>query len=75
MLSIRGLAKSYAGPRRRAVFQHVDLELAAGEFVAVMGESGVGKSTLLNLVAGLDRPDAGSITLDGVALDCWTTMR
>ena len=69
MLSIRGLAKSYAGPRRRTVFQHVDLELAAGEYVAVMGESGVGKSTLLNLVAGLDRPDAGSIALDGVALE------
>jgi len=80
MLSIRGLAKSYAGPRRRAVFRGVDLDLGPGEYVAVMGESGVGKSTLLNLIAGLDRPDAGSISLDGVALgslddDALTALR
>ena len=68
MLSIRGLAKSYPGPKPRSVFTGVDLELAAGEYVAVRGESGIGKSTLLNLVAGLDRPDSGSIALDGVAL-------
>jgi putative ABC transport system ATP-binding protein len=68
VLSIRGLAKSYPGPRARAVFADVDLELAAGEYVAVRGESGIGKSTLLNLVAGLDHPDAGSIALDGVEL-------
>ncbi len=69
MLSIRGLAKSYAGPRRRAIFRDVDLELGPGEYVAVMGESGVGKSTLLNLIAGLDRADAGTIALDGVTLE------
>jgi putative ABC transport system ATP-binding protein len=68
VLSIRGLAKSYAGPRARTVFAGVDLDLAAGEYVAVRGESGIGKSTLLNLVAGLDRPDAGAIALDGVDL-------
>jgi len=68
VLSIRQLAKTYAGPRRRTVLTGVDLELARGDYVAVMGESGIGKSTLLNLVAGLDRPDAGSITLDGVEL-------
>jgi putative ABC transport system ATP-binding protein len=68
VLSIRGLAKSYPGPRPRSVFAGVDLELAAGEYVAVRGESGSGKSTLLNLVAGLDRPDAGTIALEGVAL-------
>ena len=69
MLSIRGLAKSYAGPARRTVFRDVDLDLGPGEYVAVMGESGVGKSTLLNLIAGLDRPDAGTISIDGVRLD------
>ena len=68
MLSIRGLSKTYPGPRSRTVLAGIDLELAAGEYVAVRGESGIGKSTLLNLIAGLDRPDAGSITLDGVDL-------
>jgi putative ABC transport system ATP-binding protein len=68
VLSIRGLAKSFPGPRARIVFAGVDLEVGAGEYVAVRGESGIGKSTLLNLVAGLDRPDAGSIALDGVEL-------
>jgi putative ABC transport system ATP-binding protein len=47
------------------VLDGLSFELAAGDYVAIMGESGVGKSTLLNLIAGLDRPDAGSIRLDG----------
>ncbi len=68
MLSIRQLGKTYAGPRKRSVLTGIDLELGPGDYVAVMGESGIGKSTLLNLVAGLDRPDAGSIVLDGVDL-------
>ncbi len=68
MLSIRGLAKSYAGPRSRTVLSGIDLDLAPGEYVAVMGESGIGKSTLLNLVAGLEQPDAGAVRLDGVEL-------
>jgi putative ABC transport system ATP-binding protein len=80
MLSIRNLRKEYGGARPRSVLNGVDLELAAGEYVAVMGESGVGKSTLLNLVAGLDRPDGGSITLDGTELtglddDALTALR
>jgi len=57
--------KSYDGPRKRVVLAGVDLELASGEYVAVMGESGIGKSTLLNLIAGLERPDAGSIEMGG----------
>jgi putative ABC transport system ATP-binding protein len=68
VLSIRQLAKTYAGPRKRTVLTGIDLDLAPGDYVAVMGESGIGKSTLLNLVAGLDRPDAGSIVLDGIEL-------
>ena len=80
MLSIRQLAKAYAGPRQRTVLSGVDLELAPGDYVAVMGESGVGKSTLLNLIAGLDRADSGSIKLDGVELtklddDALTALR
>jgi putative ABC transport system ATP-binding protein len=68
VLTIRALAKHYAGPPPRTVFSGIDFELAAGEYAAVMGESGIGKSTLLNLIAGLDVPDAGSIVLDGVEL-------
>jgi putative ABC transport system ATP-binding protein len=47
------------------VLRELSLELARGEFVAIMGESGVGKSTLLNLIAGLDTPDAGEIVIAG----------
>ncbi len=68
VLVLDKLAKTYAGARRRSVLRDVDLVLAAGEYIAVMGESGIGKSTLLNLIAGLDQPDAGSIRLDGVDL-------
>ena len=68
MLSIRALSKAYDGPRKRIVLAGIDFELAAGEYVAVMGESGIGKSTLLNLIAGLERPDAGTIEVDGVDL-------
>jgi len=63
VLAIAGLAKRYGAS---TVFADVDLTLAAGEFVAVVGESGVGKSTLLNCAAGLDTVDAGSVRIDGV---------
>jgi len=68
MLVLDKLAKTYAGARSRSVLRDVDLALAAGEYIAVMGESGIGKSTLLNLIAGLDTPDAGRIRLDGIDL-------
>ena len=68
MLVLEKLSKTYAGARRRSVLRGVDLTLASGEYIAVMGESGIGKSTLLNLIAGLDAPDAGNIRLDGVDL-------
>ena len=68
MLVLDNLCKTYSGARSRSVLRGVDLTLAAGEYIAVMGESGIGKSTLLNLIAGLDAPDAGSIRLDGVDL-------
>ncbi len=62
MLVLEGLAKRYGGT---PVFSGVDLELRAGEFVAIVGESGVGKSTLLNGIAGLDTLDTGRVRLDG----------
>jgi putative ABC transport system ATP-binding protein len=68
MLKLRSVAKSYDGPHGRRVLANVDLDLARGEYVAIMGESGVGKSTLLNLIAGLDRPDEGGIELAGADL-------
>jgi len=67
LLRLAGLEKSFGtGP---ALLAGVDLEVAAGTWVAIVGESGSGKSTLLNLVAGLDRPDRGEVLLDGRALD------
>ena len=65
MLAVRNLSKSYGGTRPRRLLANLSFDLAAGEYVAIMGESGVGKSTLLNLIAGLDLPDAGSVALDG----------
>src|SRR3954467_12790198 len=59
VLQIRSLTKTFAGPRRRVVLENLNLHLAVGDYIAVMGESGVGKSTLLNLVAGLGGARAG----------------
>ena len=68
MLSVRNLSKSFSGPRAKTVLRDISFELASGDYVAVMGESGIGKSTLLNLIAGLDRPDSGEVLLDGEEL-------
>jgi len=64
MLEVRKLTKSYGGPSGRRVLDGLDLTVRPGEYVAIVGESGVGKSTLLNLVAGLDLPDSGEILLE-----------
>ena len=62
MLRLSGVTKRFGG---RTVLRDVSLEVARGEQVAVLGESGIGKSTLLNVIAGLEPVDAGSIAFDG----------
>ncbi len=70
LLRCHGLAKAYHRQRGRlretiTVLEAVDLEVGEGESVAIQGESGIGKTTLLNLIGGLDRPEAGEILVDG----------
>src|SRR5687767_5202922 len=67
----RGVTKGFGqGRALRRVLDGADLDVAAGELVAVVGRSGTGKSTLLHLLAGLDRADAGTIELAGERVDC-----
>jgi len=73
LVSIRNLTKTYQrGPERVAVLHGLDLDIARGDFVALMGPSGSGKTTLLNLIGGLDTPTGGEIDIDGQRID---TMR
>jgi ABC-type lipoprotein export system ATPase subunit len=66
VLVAEGLGKTYPLPKGDlCVFEGVDFSLGRGELVAVMGASGVGKTTLLNLLGGLDRPTEGRVRLDG----------
>ncbi len=67
LLVVRDLKKSYptGGGERLVVLDGVDLDVHAGEVIAVVGESGTGKSTLLHLIGALDRPDAGTVLFEG----------
>ena len=66
MISLTGVSRSFAGPSGPVeALRGIDLEVAQGEFVAVLGRSGCGKSTMLRLVAGLLEPTAGTITIAG----------
>src|SRR6195256_6453390 len=78
-LEARGILKTYVvGGTSLAVLRDLDLQVDAGEMVAIVGASGVGKSTLLHILGGLDRASEGDITIDGAqlsALDDTTLVR
>ncbi len=70
LIEIRDVSKIYErGKQKVEVLHHVDLEVAQGQFLALMGPSGSGKTTLLNLIGGLDTPSGGSITVGGQRID------
>jgi nitrate/nitrite transport system ATP-binding protein len=70
-ISIEGIAKRYPAPggRETVVFQDLWLSMQRGEFVCVIGHSGCGKTTILNILAGLDLPSAGTVIVDGEAIE------
>lgn len=81
LLKLTGVTKTYqSGSKRLHVLRHIDLEVQEAELLAIIGRSGSGKTTLLNCIAGLDKVDEGSITLNGkelVGLNAagWDTVR
>jgi lipoprotein-releasing system ATP-binding protein len=69
LVDARGIVKSFpVGGRRLTVLQDLDLQVEAGQMVAIVGASGVGKSTLLHILGGLDRSDRGSVTVGDAEL-------
>jgi lipoprotein-releasing system ATP-binding protein len=67
LVDVAGLEKRYVdGPREVEVLRGLDLQVGAGEMLAVVGASGVGKSTLLHILGALDRPSGGSVRVAGV---------
>jgi putative ABC transport system ATP-binding protein len=69
MIKLQHVTKTYCTPAGDyTALREVDLEIGAGEFVAIAGKSGSGKSTLLNMMGGIDRPSSGSVEVDGTAI-------
>jgi putative ABC transport system ATP-binding protein len=69
MIKLQGLTKTYYTPAGDyPALRGIDLQIAAGEFVAIAGKSGSGKSTLLNMVGGIDCPSSGSVEVGGTAI-------
>ena len=68
-VSCRAVSKVYAGGKPVVALDKLDLEVAPGEFLALIGESGSGKSTLLHLIGGIDRPTSGEILVGGRSID------
>jgi putative ABC transport system ATP-binding protein len=70
LISLKGVVKSYRRGRQTVeVLHNLDLDVQAGEFLALMGPSGSGKTTLLNLIGGLDRPTDGEVVVAGEHID------
>src|SRR2546428_3091870 len=69
VIALDRIVKQFEGKRQVVALDTVSLSIDAGEMVSIIGPSGSGKSTLLNLVGGLDRPTAGTVTVDGQVLD------
>ncbi|MEM7017276.1 MAG: ABC transporter ATP-binding protein [Pseudomonadota bacterium] len=70
LIQLKQLKKTYhEGNREHTVFDGIELEIAKGEFVVMLGQSGSGKSTILNLVSGIDLPDSGEVIIDGKSIN------
>ena len=70
IVQLKGVSKTYVrGKQSVPVLQKLDLDIATGDFLALMGPSGSGKTTLLNLIGGLDRPTEGAVSVDGIRID------